>query len=588
MLETPTLPESAPFTPEQRAWVNGYLAGLLANSRPQAAVSAPAGSKAAGKPLLVVYGSQTGSAEALARKLVKDAEGKGFVCTLMEGNAAVNHDWSKDTNLLLITSTWGDGEPPDNAALLWSKMSTETFPKLDKVKYAVLALGDKNYSNFCGAGKAFDARLEVLGGKRISARVDCDTDYERSASTWIACVLKALKDSAGSVEIASGTQTLLETPPVATSRHRAVQAALITNRRLNTGDSLKDTRHFEISLESGYVEYEPGDALGVIPHNCPELVSKILEIQKWSAEEAVKIQDGSEYPLEKALTEKLVLTKLTTPLLETFAQRAEDAFLSSLFDGNRPEALNQFIHGRDVLDLFCAYPFIRLAPQEFVAKAGELKPRLYSISSSQKLFPKQVHLTVNVVRFEAHGRLRKGVCSSYLADTRELPKSVGIYLHKSPSFRLPANDDLPVIMIGPGTGIAPFRAFLQERSTRSAKGKNWLFFGDQRSSSDFLYRDELEAFSKQAVLTRLTTAFSRDQQDKIYVQHRMKEEARDLYDWLENGAHFYVCGDASRMAKDVDVALHQVISTIGGKSAEQATEYVANLKQTKRYLRDVY
>ena len=586
MIETPILPENAPFTPEQRAWVNGYLAGLLAQSRPQAAAAptAPTFSRIAGKPLLVVYGSQTGSAEGIARKLVKQAESRGFACTRMEGNAAVSYDWTRETNLLLVTSTWGDGEPPDNAAVLWAKMSTDSFPKLSNARFSVLALGDKNYSNFCGAGKAFDERLEVLGAKRIAPRVDCDTDYEQLSSAWIASVLDALDGGSPSVELVNQ----IETAPVVPSKNKPIQATLITNRRLNTPDSVKDTRHFEISLESGYLEYEPGDALGVLPQNCPEFVSQILEAQKWSGDEVVKVKDGTECPVKEALIEKVALTKLPAPLVETFAQRAEDAFLSSLFETNNPDALSKFVQGRDVLDLFCAYPFIRLAPQELVSVLAELKPRLYSISSSQKIFPKQVHLTVNVVRYEAHGRLRKGVCSSFLADSRELPKTVGVYLHKSPSFRLPANDELPVIMIGPGTGIAPFRAFLQERSGRDAKGKNWLFFGDQRASSDFLYKEELDAFAKKGTLTRLSTAFSRDQADKIYVQHRMIEQARDLYDWLENGAHLYVCGDASRMAKDVDMALHQVISKAGGKSEEQAMDYVSTLKQTKRYLRDVY
>ena len=600
----PYIPSSAPFTAEQRAWLNGYLAGLFADANlGEPGTSGQAAAAKSSEPLLVLYGSQSGTAEGLAKKFAKEATTKGFAPRVMELNAAAKLDLTQEARAVIITSTWGDGEPPDNATDFWSHISADSAPKLENLSYSVLALGDRNYSEFCGAGKRFDERLEKLGAKRIHPRVDCDLDYDAPAKGWMDGVWPALLTTAkGSESVISkpvtssngslphtdslNTDSLITSP--AYTRANPFPARLITNRKLNAPGSAKDTRHFEISLEGSGLSYEVGDALGVMPQNCPALVDEVICALGCDGEEGVTEPSGKETSLRSALLRCFQITKPGSSFLQSVAEKAGDAELKSLLEPACKADLEKFLFGREVIDLLLRCPTAKFAAKEFVGLLPKLQPRLYSISSSPKAHPGEVHLTVAAVRYESHGRVRKGICSTFLADRVDADTPVPVFVQVSHGFRLPADTSKPVIMIGPGTGIAPFRAFLEERRSTAATGKNWLFFGDQQKKCDFLYQEQLEGMLAEGSLTRLYLAFSRDQAEKIYVQTRMIEQGAELWRWLEDGAHLYVCGDAKRMAKDVDAALHEVIHKVGGKSVDDAKAYVAKLKSDKRYQRDVY
>ncbi|HVU31879.1 MAG TPA: sulfite reductase subunit alpha [Opitutaceae bacterium] len=614
MSTLPVIPESAPFTLEQRAWLNGYLAGLFSRAPAPTGLPlvAPGGAAAAAPlvPLTILFGSQTGSAEGLAKRAAKEAGKRGFAATVVDMAQTDLARLGAEKNVLVITSTYGDGEPPDNAKALHAALSAASGgTPLASLRYAVCALGDTNYTQFCKCGKDFDALLEKLGARRIAERAECDLDYEAKFSAWLEQALTGLQlrnsdcglrngtedgrqtaDGRSAEGLKSGgpegprTESAIRSPQAAFpapqselrnawGRSRPFPALLLTSRSLSGDGSAKQVNHVEFSLEGSGMSYAAGDALGVYPHNCPELVADVLAELGCDGEEAVSAPDGGTTSLRHALTELYDLGKPTPELLAHFGGGG----------GNTAVALPH------VIDVLLARADVKLAPGEFVRGLKRLQPRLYSISSSPNAHAEQVHLTVGAVRYEIGARTRKGVCSTFLAD-RVVPDTtrVGVFVHTNGSFRPPADGDTPMIMIGPGTGIAPFRGFLHERRATGARGRNWLFFGDQREATDFLYRDELRGFESDGLLTRLSLAWSRDQQEKIYVQNRMLDHAAELYAWLEDGAHVYVCGDASRMAKDVDAALHRIIERAGGKSAEQAAEYVAALRAAKRYCRDVY
>ena len=538
-MSIPVIPVTAPFDELQRAWLNGFLAGLFSTEHP---LSAPAGAAASLGPLLFLYGTQTGGAEALARRFAKAAAKRGFESRVLGMESHGEIDLSAESRVAIITSTYGEGEMPDNAQAFWAFLRNGSAPRLEQTEYSILALGDRNYTHFCQAGKDFDARFEALGARRVHPRIDCDVDYEAAAEQWIEGVLKAFSgDSPGEIP-AAGAEPAPELQSYGKSN--PFPATLKTNRLLNGPGSAKETRHFEIALEGSGLDYEVGDALGVVPANCPEFVEEILQAAGLDGEEAVKTPGGTEKPLRLALI--------------------QDFDLRSFLE--KP-------------------PSKATGPRELVDGLRRLQSRLYSISSSPKAHPGEVHLTVAIVRYELDGRARKGVCSTFLADRAS--GNVPVFIHKSPHFKLPQDPATPVIMVGPGTGVAPFRAFLEERRATGATGRNWLFFGDQHAATDFLYREELEAMKTDGLLTRLDLAFSRDQAEKIYVQDRMCESAAELWTWLNEGASFYVCGDAKRMARDVDAALHAVAER-GGRSTEEAAEFVKQLRSEKRYLRDVY
>ena len=597
----PCLPDNAPFTPEQRAWVNGYLAGLFVklNGTSTAATPDSPATTSEKRPLRIAFGSQTGSAQGIARRIATEATRRGFTTKVSELNALAASDLRKDTPCILVTSTWGDGDPPDNAADFWNRISQDSAPNLEGASYAVLGLGDRNYPDFCGAAKKFDERLTQLGAVRLGPRGECDTDYEADAAQWI----DSLWDQLAPSEQPSVTHrtdlsprptdsSLTATPAMpasAFSRANPFPARLKVNRRLNGIGSDKDTRHFEITLDGSGLTYEAGDSLGVCPMNCPALVEELLAVLGFSGEETVDLPTGATTRIHAALLSSLALTSPGPGLVREAATRSRNTDLLALLEPGRKADFDAWLYGRDVVDLIRACPGAGFSPSEWAGLLRPLQPRLYSISSSPKANPGEVHLTVATVRYEAHGRQRKGVCSGWLAD-RVIPGEtpVPVFIQTAHGFRLPRDPALPVIMVGPGTGIAPFRAFLQERRATGATGKNWLFFGDQRRSCDFLYADELTTWADDGFLTHLDLAFSRDQSEKIYVQTRIAERASELWSWLEAGAHLYVCGDARRMARDVDAALQALIAAAGGRTPEQAVEYIAALKAAHRYQRDVY
>jgi sulfite reductase (NADPH) flavoprotein alpha-component len=587
MNRIPFIPENAPFSGEQRMWLNGFLAGLFSDST-QAAALAQAEPEQPKAPLLLLYGSQTGTAEGLAKKTAKVAETRGFAPRVVSMEKYDTVDLTKENHVLVITSTYGDGEPPDPAQNFWNWLKTDAAPRLEHLHYSVLALGDTNYSAFCQFGKDCDERLAALGAKRVLDRKDCDVDYETPAQEWTEAVFSKLAPADASAASATTITSATVAAEVSTAydRKNPFPSPLLRNLKLTGEKSAKDVRHFELGLAGSNLNYEVGDALGVFPSNCPALVSEILTALGCDGEEAVSA-GTRELPLRLALTQHYDVTKPSTEFLAAAAKRASGGELATLLDPSRKNDLKQWLYGREIIDVLLGLGS-QFSAAEFVALLKKLAPRLYSISSSLKAHPDEVHLTVSAVRYEAHGRARKGVASTFLADRVGDSGTATVFVQPSHGFKPPTNSDTPMIMVGPGTGIAPFRAFLEERQVLGAKGHNWLFFGDQKRATDFLYEEQLTGWAKDGILTRLDVAFSRDQAEKIYVQNRMLESAKELWGWLENGAHFYVCGDASRMAKDVDHALHTIIEQVGGKSPDDAKAYVAKLKSDKRYQRDVY
>jgi sulfite reductase (NADPH) flavoprotein alpha-component len=584
----PCLPENAPFTPEQRAYLNGFLAGLFSRMPAPAGMVPAAASGEKLAPLSILFGSQTGNAEGLAKRIAKEAGKRGFAATVHDLAKYPMAQLASEERLLVVTSTFGDGEPPDNAKAFWGFINDTAAPRLAKTRFSICAIGDSNYPKFCGFGKELDLRFESLGAQRVCARADCDVEFEEPFAKWLNESLSKLGDAAA---MQSSPVTLAEASSTSSSeysRSNPFSATLMTNRRLNGPGSEKDTRHFEIGLDGSGLVYEAGDALGVVPWNCPELVDDLLAALKFSGEESVSGREGNLVSVREALLRHYEVTRIPPPFLKAMAERTGDELLTRLTAPGVNGELTKFLWGREIIDLLSAHSSVRFAPGEFVSLLKKLQPRLYSISSSPKAHPGQVHLTVNVVRFESLARRRKGVCSTFLADRIEPAQPLPIFVHKNKRFRPPANDDAPMIMVGPGTGIAPFRAFVHERRARGASGRNLLFYGDQRAATDFMYREELELLQSEGVLSRLDTAFSRDQTQKVYIQDRMRENAKELFGWLEAGASFYVCGDANRMAKDVDAALQEVVQTASNATPAAALEYISKLKTENRYQRDVY
>jgi sulfite reductase (NADPH) flavoprotein alpha-component len=591
-VQVPYIPENAPFSPAQRAWLNGFLAGLFSQQpgTPQATPKIRAN---------VYFGTETGNSEAVAKQTAKFLQSRGFDSQAINLSKISSSALANDAYALIVTSTFGEGDPPDSAKAFYTELHAPDHPRLSQLQYSVLALGDRNYERFCQCGKDIDTRLEELGGQRIYQRVDldCDVDYEAAADAWrhgVAVILEAAPNSATKVDVeilpnqkapSASDTSQPEGEPVYDRKHPFL-AHVSANRLLTGAGSAKETRHFEISLEGSNLSYTTGDALGVVPCNCPELVEQILKALNCDGEEASPSPDGAEVPLHKALLEFYEITKISTGLLRCIAGRSADPTLRHLLDPVAADRLKSFVNQRQIVDLLLEYPSAKVSAAEFVSHLKKLQPRLYSIASSPAAHGNSVHLTISIVRYETNYRKRKGVCSTFLADRAQ--QKVGTFVHRSPHFRLPTDNSKPLIMVGPGTGIAPFRGFLCEREAVGASGRNWLFFGDQKESTDFLYQDELIRFKKSGVLTRFDTAFSRDQPQKIYVQQRMLENAAELWKWLEDGAHFYVCGDAQRMAKDVDAALHTIVEQAGHKTAKEAAAYIKKLKAEHRYQRDVY
>ncbi|URT73389.1 assimilatory sulfite reductase (NADPH) flavoprotein subunit [Cytobacillus firmus] len=578
------------LTETQSLWLSGYLAAIQSSTL-QAAPAveerpASAAAPAIPKEVTILFGSQTGNAQNLAKKAGKTLEERGFQVNVSAMSDFKPNNLKKVKNLLIVVSTHGEGDPPDNALTFHEFIHGKRAPKLEDFRYSVLALGDSSYEFFCQTGKDFDKRLEELGGTRITPRVDCDLDFEEPAAVWAEAVLAGLSDGESSSPSPSAASVSASAPAESVySRSNPFRAEVLENINLNGRGSNKETRHLEISLEGSGLTYQPGDSLGVYPENDPELVDLLLTEMNWDPEEAVRVKEET-VKLKDALSSHFEITVLTKPLVEKAAKLSGNEELHQLaLDSSR---LKSYIDGRDLIDLVRDFKPWSSSAQEFVSILRKIPARLYSISSSFEANPDEVHLTIGAVRYDAHGRERKGVCSILCAERLQPGDTLPVFIQHNENFKLPENPESPIIMVGPGTGIAPFRSFMQEREENGAEGKSWLFFGDQHFVTDFLYQTEWQKWLKDGVLSKLDVAFSRDDDEKVYVQHRMQENSRELFQWLEQGAAVYICGDEKNMAHDVHNTLIDIIEKEGGMSREQAEEYLADMQKNKRYQRDVY
>ena len=577
--KVPYIPEDAPFSGDQKLWLGGFLAGLHSRLATGGGAATAVTDAVEVKHLDIIYGTQTGNAESLAEDAATFAQSKGYTPRVAEMDDVGMDHLAAMQNLIVVVSTYGEGEMPDNAHQFWDALSATTAPRLEHLNYGVLALGDTSYDEFCQAGKLVDTRLEQLGAKRLGPRVDCDVDFEDTAEAWIAATIP----NAGVVLVAEPADISAKKAKSAFGRKHPYLANMLDNRVLSGPKSSKEIRHISFDLGDSDMTYEAGDALGVMPVNAPDLVQAWLARLGTSAE-----TDIGGTALGTALARDLEIMTPSRDLIRAIEPMAKHDELSHVLGHGDKEALEAFLWGKDALDLLNLNPDLKLDATEVISWLKPLQHRAYSISSSPRAHPGEVHLTVGAIRWIYENRPHRGVCSTYLADQLEQGAKAGIFMSPNKSFRVPSDNSVPMIMVGPGTGVAPFRAFLEERRDRGATGANWLFFGDQTRENDFIYEDEISAFSASGLLTRLDLAFSRDQADKVYVQHRMIENGKDLYAQLEEGGYFYVCGDATRMARDVDTALHHIIQTQGNMSPEAATDYVNRLKRDKRYVRDVY
>ncbi|WP_421340822.1 assimilatory sulfite reductase (NADPH) flavoprotein subunit [Aeromonas veronii] len=566
---------------QQLAWVSGYLYGLSQaghqNIAASAAVAAPSGS------LTILYGSQTGNAKGVATAIKTQAEARGLPVTLASMADYKPKQLKKESHLLVVVSTYGEGEPPESAVDLFEQLKKGKIGKLDGLKFAVLGLGDSSYEFFCQTGKDFDDFLTKAGAERIYELASLDVDYQDAAKSWgeqaLNAITATLSIGAAGSSVTSAVQQAVGHSQY--SKENPFPARLSVNQKITGRDSTKDIRHIEISLEESGLTYLPGDALGVWFDNDADLVGEVLALTGLSGDEAT-----AHGTLRAALTSHFELTRLHGGFITGLADISDNAALKDLA-GDKAQ-VNALVASAQVVDVLKRFP-TDLTAEQLIGLLRPLTPRLYSIASAQSEVEEEVHLTVGVVRYpQEDGTVRSGAASSYLADRLIEDGEVRVFVEHNDNFRLPQNPDTPVIMVGPGTGIAPFRAFMQEREAQGAEGKNWLFFGNPHFTQDFLYQVEWQRYVKSGLLSKISLAFSRDQANKIYVQDRLREAGLELYQWLEAGAHFYVCGDANKMAKDVQEALLDVIAEHGHKSREEAEEYLSELRRAKRYQRDVY
>lgn len=573
------------FSPTQLAWLSGYFWGMV-NQQPQVQVVAPA--VPAQETITLISASQTGNARRLAEQLRDDLSAEKLNVNLVNAGDYKFKQIAQEKALIIIASTQGEGEPAEEAVALYKYLYSKKAPKLDGTAFAVFGLGDTSYERFCQAGKDFDNRLNELGAQRLLERVDGDVEYQEAAAQWRKQLTGVLKQripaGTGTVIVSAQNRSVNEIFSTSYTKQAPLTAALATRQKITGRGSDKDVRHIEIDLGDSGLRYQPGDALGVWFENAPELVDEVLNLLWLKGTEQIEV-NGQKLPLREALIGHVELTQNTSVIVEKYAALAKDEKLLSLIADK--QALQQYAHNKPIADM------IREAAsqpeaQQFIDLLRPLTPRLYSISSSQAEMENEVHLTVGVVRYEIDGRVRTGGASGYLADRLQENGDIRIFIEHNDNFRLPADPRTPVIMIGPGTGIAPFRAFMQQREADGAEGKNWLFFGNPHFTEDFLYQVEWQRYVKDGLLTRIDLAWSRDQQHKVYVQDKLREQGEEVWRWIEEGAHLYVCGDANRMAKDVEHALLDIISEHGGMDSEQADEFLSELRLERRYQRDVY
>lgn len=572
------------FTPAQLAWVSGYFWGVL-NQQPGSNAVAPA--PVAEMPgITLISASQTGNARRVAEALRDDLIAAKLNVTLINAGDYKFKQIANEKLLIVVASTQGEGEPAEEAVALHKFLFSKKAPKLDDTAFAVFGLGDTSYEFFCQAGKDFDAKLAELGGERLLDRVDADVEYQAAAAQWrarLVDVLKARAPAAPSVQVAaSGAVNEVHTSPY--TKEAPLTASLAVNQKITGRDSEKDVRHIEIDLGDSGLRYQPGDALGVWYQNDQALVKELVELLWLKGDEPVTVE-GKTLSLAEALQWHFELTVNTGNIVENYATLTRSETLLPLV-GDKAQ-LQHYAATTPIVDMVRFSP-AQLDAQALVDLLRPLTPRLYSIASSQAEVESEVHVTVGVVRYEIEGRARAGGASSFLADRVEEEGEVRVFIEHNDNFRLPANPQTPVIMIGPGTGIAPFRAFMQQRAADGAEGKNWLFFGNPHFTEDFLYQVEWQRYVKEGVLSRIDLAWSRDQKEKVYVQDKLRQQGAELWRWINDGAHIYVCGDANRMAKDVEQALLEVIAEFGGMDIEAADEFLSELRIERRYQRDVY
>lgn len=576
------------LNPIQQAWVSGYLAASSQLAGAQAVVPAAAAANSA--TLTIVYGSQTGNARHVADALAALAKAKNIAAKVVDLADYKNTQLKNEQYLVMVTSTYGEGEPPENAVSFYNFLFSKKAPKVPQLKFAVLGLGDTSYEFFCKTAADFDERLAELGGQRLQARADLDVDYDAAATSWNNALISVVEPEFANTP----TAEVINWPGqavTATSSHYNKQqpfaAELYTNQKITGRDSGKDVRHIEISLEGSGLSYLPGDALGLYFNNDPALVSELLNLTGLEGAAQISLANQS-LSLAEALTEQLELTQSYPAFVDKYAAATGNQALAQLAADKT--ALRAYLVDRQIIDIVREHPAqgAAISAQQLVDALRKQQPRLYSIASSQAEVEDEVHLTVAVVRYDAFGQPHLGGATGFLAERLAEGDKVRVFVEQNNNFRLPANDDTPVLMIGPGTGIAPFRAFLQERDARAATGKNWLFFGNPHFTQDFLYQSELQGYLKQGLLSKLDVAFSRDSAQKVYVQDKLLKQGAEVYQWLQQGAHVYICGDANRMAKDVHQALLAIVQQHGNKSAEQAQQYLDELRVAKRYQKDVY
>lgn len=603
---------------DQAIWLSGYFAGLAragtgpavgtdgattavtnGNGNAQADPTAAA-ARPTTRTLTVLYGTDTGNSREVAGQLAEAAKGVGVEAKVADMADYKTRLLKDEQDLLVVTATHGEGDPPPAAVGFFEFLAGRKAPKLPDLRFSVLALGDSTYEHYCSAGKQIDERLEQLGATRIADRVDCDVDYEDDAAAWLAGVVAKITPTEAPVVAVNGNGAVSTNGVAATAgahnKKHPFSAPILDNVVITGRGSSKETRHVEVSLEDSGLTYEPGDALGIVPQNDPELVASLLEQLSLSPDTPVPTKQG-EKPLGEALTSTFEITAATPRFLEHWATLTGSSELEALRAGDA-KTRTAFFYEHHVGDFVRQFPVAGISAEQFVAGLRPLQPRLYSIASSLNAAPDEAHLTVSTVQYGLHGIDRTGVASGYLATLTDEDATVPVYVQANEHFRLPA-DDVPIIMVGAGTGVAPYRAFMQEREARGAEGRSWLFFGERNFRSDFLYQVEWQQLLKDGVLTKLDLAFSRDwgpslpaphspNRPKTYVQDRLRKQSRDVYAWLEEGARIYVCGDANAMAPDVHTALAQIVAEHGGLDAEGAEEYLSGLKRDHRYLLDVY
>jgi sulfite reductase (NADPH) flavoprotein alpha-component len=576
------------LSPEQARWISGYFAGLdagllRAGGGDIALVQAPQG-----RTLTILYGTETGNAREVAKALGAAASERGLLPKIADMADYKVRALKDEQDVLFVVSTYGEGDPPQPSVGFFEFLEGSRAPKLEGVRYSVLALGDSTYEFYCEAGKRIDKRMEELGATRLSDRVDCDIDYDELATGWSGKLVELLAGEANSEAQGGQSRRGLSRarPAPVHDKKNPFPATVLENIRIVGRHSTKETRHVEFDLSGSGISYQPGDALGIAPSNNPLVVEQLLEATGLAGDTEVTVKSSS-ISLASALTSRFEITIASPRFIEQWAKLSGAGELQSLIGVDRAAERVQFLDRHHVSDIIRRFPVSGVDPQDLLAGLRPLQPRLYSLASSQAAVGDEAHITVSPVRYELHGTPRGGVASTQIADRLEMGDVVPVYVQENPHFRLPG-DDVPIIMIGPGTGVAPFRAFLQEREARAASGRSWLFFGERNFRSDFLYQAEWQQWLKDDILSRLDVAFSRDGADKIYVQHRMLEQSRDLYTWLEEGAHLYVCGDEKAMAHDVHDALVQVIGREGDLSWEEAEDYLRRLSADHRYQKDVY